>query len=90
MLFAGNLFECLCPCTLHFTRIPFESVIAAGMAPHLTPVEQDRLLKDTGAQSPVALHARLVKERARKGVSAPDLTTVRKFLRATKEMYSET
>lgn len=53
------------------------------MAPHLTPAEQGRLLRwqQQDNLSPVAIHARLARERGRKGIAAPELTGVRKFLK---------
>jgi hypothetical protein len=54
----------------------------SAMAPHLTRVEQDKLLSWKNANVTVIdMHGRLEKRRERQGIDAPDLTTVRKFLK---------
>ena len=51
------------------------------MAPHLTALEQNRLLTFKGTMPPVEIHKHLEKARAKKGIAAPGLTTIRKFLK---------
>ena len=56
---------------------------SATMAPHLDPKEMDLLRTWFGAQglSPTAAHAKLTQARAKRGIAAPNITNVRKFLR---------
>ena len=57
-------------------------VIAAGMAPHLTGKEQEQLMEwRRKGCTPIEIHAKLVGCRGGKGIKAPDLTVVRKFLK---------
>ena len=53
------------------------------MAPHLDPKEMDLLRAWFGDQgsSPTAAHAKLTQARAKRGIAAPNITNVRKFLR---------
>lgn len=52
------------------------------MAPQLTAAEQDFIMKEQGkGQTPVDIHAAIAQRRQAKGDSAPDVTSVRRFLK---------
>ena len=53
-----------------------------AMPPHLSPEELDFMQAQAHAnKSPVQIHAALAKQRARKNLDEPDLTTVRRALK---------
>ena len=54
------------------------------MAPHLTPAELDFVHRQAHlGKTPVQIHALLTARRARKGISTPDLTALRKVVKGS-------
>ena len=51
------------------------------MAPHLTPIEQHKLIEWRQKLTPIQVHQKLPALRARRNIQCPDLTAVRKFLK---------
>ena len=58
------------------------SVSLKHMAPHLTLAEQDTLMEWRQKFTPIQIHCKLQRLRARRIIACPKLTAVRKFLKS--------
>ena len=70
--------KCISSSSIYFcaTSVPLKH-----MAPHLTLAEQDTLMEWRQKFTPIQIHYKLQRLRARRNIACPDLTAVRKFLK---------